>query len=216
MDLDLRAAARLFNVSETTLARWVKEEGLSAFLINGQYRFNRVDLLEWANRRRLVTAAPVVAEGGAEPGSLAQLLERGGIHHRVPGSDLKSIMAAVAQLLPLSSSDRALAAQVLIERETLGSTSVGDGIAIPHPRSPLVFPVESPVGLLCFLEQPADFNAADGRPVDTLLILITPTVRLHLKLLSRVAGALHDAGFRGLLARKASRDEILSHLRSLP
>ncbi len=210
MDIGLREAAVLFGVSDSTINRWIKEDGLPAFLINGRYRFNRVDLLEWANHRKLpITAAEAPAGGDA----LEDVLERGGIHHRVPGTDVAGVMAAAAQRLRLPPADRALAAQVLMERERQCSTALGDGIAVPHPRSPLVFPIELAQASLCFLEHPVDFGATDGKPVSALFLLLTPTIRLHLALLSQLAAALHRPDFRSAVARQAPATEVLDNLR---
>jgi PTS system nitrogen regulatory IIA component len=66
---------------------------------------------------------------------------------------------------------------------------------------------------LCFLEQPVDFGAIDGQPVTTLFTLISPTVRAHLHLLSRLGFALRDQDFKNAILRQASRDEILEALR---
>src|SRR5438034_985186 len=62
-------------------------------------------------------------------------------------------------------------------REALQSTGVGDGIAIPHVRNPIVLHVSRPMITLCFLERPIDFGALDGKPVHVLFSLISPTVR---------------------------------------
>lgn len=215
MDLSLREAAEILKVSETTLSRWVDAEGLTAYMINGRYRFNRVDLLEWASHRKLPVAALFSPSGNAAEPGLASLLE-GNIHYRVPGDDLKSAMAAVAERLPLANArDKELAARVLSAREALGSTAVGDGIAIPHARNPLVFPVDRPALTLCFLERPVDFGAADGAPVHTLFALVTPTIRVHLALLSKISRALHDPSFRALLSDRASAGKILARLQEL-
>ena len=110
MDLNLRDAAKLLKVSESTLSRWV-DEGLPAFMINGRYRFNRIDLLEWANHRRISAVALYHLHEDSVP-SLDSLLE-GNIHHDVPGSDKKAVMAAVAERLPLANPrDKALAAEL--------------------------------------------------------------------------------------------------------
>ena len=61
---------------------------------------------------------------------------------------------------------------------------------------------------LCFLEAPVDFGALDNQPVHTLFTLISPTVKAHLHLLSRLAFALRNPDFKALIVRQASRDEI--------
>ena len=75
----------------------------------------------------------------------------------------------------------------ILAREALGSTGIGDGIAIPRVRNPIVLHLSRPIVTLCFLERPVDFGALDGQPVTTLFTLISPTVRAHLHLLSRLS-----------------------------
>ncbi|HSA29734.1 MAG TPA: PTS sugar transporter subunit IIA, partial [Phycisphaerae bacterium] len=58
-------------------------------------------------------------------------------------------------------------------------------------------------------EQPIDFQAFDGQPVDTLFSLISPTVRAHLHLLSRLSFALRDTTFKETIRTQRSRDEII-------
>lgn len=213
MDLGLHDAAALFQVSDSTITRWVREEGLPAFLINGRYRFNRVDLLEWSNQRKRPIAPGVAATARFPAGEvLGPALAAGGIHHRVPGKDVASAMTAAAERLRLPPADRILAAQVLTEREGRSTTALGDGIAIPHPRSPMVFPMEHPLCSLCFLEHPVDFGAADGKPVTVLFLILSPTIRLHLALLSQLAAALHRSDFRSAVDRHAPAEEILGCL----
>ena len=215
MDLSLRDAANILNVSESTLSRWVKEDALPAFMINGRYRFKRIDLLEWANHRGISAAALYRSpeERGA-PDGLDSLLE-GNIHHDVPGGDKKTVMAAVADRLPLASpGDKAMAAQALWDREMKGSTVI-DGIAIPHARSPLIFGVDRPIVTLCFLKEAVSFGALEQAPVQIVWTVVSPTIRAHLALLAKVSAALHDAEFRELLNRHAAAPEILARLRAL-
>jgi PTS system nitrogen regulatory IIA component len=62
---------------------------------------------------------------------------------------------------------------------------------------------------LFFLENPIDFGAIDGQPVYALFMLISPTVRAHLHLLSRLAFALRDPLFQGVIKRQGLREEIM-------
>lgn len=213
----MRDASRAFGVAEATILHWIEEEGLPSFSINGHYRFNRVDLLEWSNlRKRPMAPDPEIAADEKKFGLLLRALNAGGVHHAVAGANAAAVLAAAAERLPLASADRALAAEVLAQREKLGTTALGDGIAIPHPRNPLVFPVEAPVAALCFPERPVDFGAADGKPVGALFLLLAPTVRTHLALLAELAAALHDPRFKDAVARRAPAGEILAILAGDP
>jgi PTS system nitrogen regulatory IIA component len=79
----------------------------------------------------------------------------------------------------------------LLERERLGSTGVGHGVAIPHGKLP---GLESVVGLFARAQQPLDFEALDDQPVDLLFVLLAPegSGADHLKALARIARVLRD------------------------
>jgi PTS system nitrogen regulatory IIA component len=97
----------------------------------------------------------------------------------------------------------------------MGSTAVGDGIAIPHVRNPIVLRVSRPAITLCFLENPIDFHALDNQPVGTLFTLATATTREHLHVLARLGHALRDAAFKSAILNRAGRDEILNEARRI-
>ncbi len=210
--------ARLFHVTPQQVNQWIERDGLPAVRLKERTHLNRLDVLEWAVARgRMVPpeAAPTAVDGSGIL-SLAAALEAGGIYYKVPNHDRAAALRAVVQRLPLPpGADRELALEVLLARERLGSTGVGDGIAIPHIRGPLVFPVEKPFVTLCFLDGMVDFGAIDGRPVDTLFALIAPTIRGHLALLSHLSYAVHDPNFRDALKKKLPEAEIFSCLKTL-
>ncbi len=80
---------------------------------------------------------------------------------------------------------------VLMERERLGTTGVGNGIAIPHGKLPNL---ERLYGLFARLNQPIDFQAIDERPVDLVFVLLAPegAGADHLKALARISRLLRD------------------------
>jgi PTS system nitrogen regulatory IIA component len=213
LQLTVREAARLLRVSEKTVYRWVAKRRLPAHRVGDLYRFNRAELLEWATANR-VNASPELSgepaeAGGALPG-LAEALDAGGIFYRLEGGDRDAVLRSLVRTLRLPEGvDAAEVYEVLRARELLGSTSVGDGVAIPHPRHPLVLQVTRPTVTLCFLETPIGYGALDGKPVSALFAILSPTVRAHLHLLSHLAFALHQPGFRAAVARQGSRQEIL-------
>jgi len=217
VQLVVRDVARLFNVSEKTVYRWIDQGILPAYRINDQYRFNRAELLEWATSRRMNVSPDIFVEPESSatpvPG-LVEALQAGGIFYRIGGTDKESVLRAVVETLRLPEEvDREFLLQVLLAREALESTGIGEGIAIPHVRNPVVLHVTRPLITLCFLEQAVDFGALDGKPVHIVFSLISPTVRAHLRLLSRLSFALQDPGFKAVIARQGSRDEIFAEAR---
>jgi PTS system nitrogen regulatory IIA component len=218
MRLLVKDAARLLGVSEKTIYRWIKQGSIPAYRLNDQYRFNRAELLEWATARRLPVSPEIFREEDSEAASLPDLyeaLQAGGIYYRIGGSDKASVLRNVVETMRLPEEvDREYLHEVLMAREALGSTAIGDGIAIPHVRNPVVLHLQKPMVTVCFLEHPVEFGALDGKPVDTLFTLITPTVRGHLHLLSRLSFLLRDSTFKDAVLRQASREELMSAVES--
>lgn len=214
MKLLVKDAARLLTVSEKTIYRWIKQGSIPAYRLNDQYRFNRAELLEWATSRRIAVSPEIFREEESEsapPANFSEALRAGGIYYRIGGDDKPSVLRHVVETMRLPSEvDREFLYEVLLAREALGSTAIGDGIAIPHVRNPVILHLERPLVTLCFLERPVDFGALDGRPVGTLFTLISPTVRAHLHLLSRLSFALRDRRFKDSVLGQGSREEILA------
>ncbi|HNU52717.1 MAG TPA: PTS sugar transporter subunit IIA [Verrucomicrobiota bacterium] len=215
----MRDVSVMLGVSEKTVYRWINEQNLPGYRLSGQYRFNRAEILEWATANRINVSPAALGELETEAQSLptlAEALQAGGIFYRISGRDKQSALAAVVEVLRLPDEvDREHLLQVLLAREQLASTGIGGGIAIPHVRSPIVLHVPKPTITLCFLETAVDFGALDGKPVRALFTLVSPTVRAHLNLLSRLAFALRDARFRALVDQEATREAILSEVEQL-
>lgn len=217
MQLSVRDLTRLFNVTEQTVYQWIDEKGLPAHQVDGRQRFDKSELIAWAAANRVETAGDFFdrpAEPDDEVVRLADALEAGGFRDRVPGATKEEVLAAVVGAMALPAEvDRPTLLRLLLAREQLASTGLGDGIAVPHVREPLALPVGRPLVHLCFLERPVDFQAVDGKPVHVLFSLVSPTVRTHLLLLSRLSFALHDADFKRAVTGRASRDVILREAR---
>jgi len=113
---------------------------------------------------------------------------------------LQELSAQAAKLTGLD--DRTIF-ETLLQRERLGSTGIGEGLAIPHGKLPKL---DRLFGLVARLEKPIDFEALDGQPVDILFLLLAPegAGADHLKALARVARVLREPG---ILERiRATRD----------
>jgi PTS system nitrogen regulatory IIA component len=214
MRLGVREAAEMLDVSEKTIYRWIGQDKLPFYKINEQYRFNRAELLEWATGNRIPISAKMLVEPdstSAIPG-LEEALRAGGINYRIGGQDKPSALRSVVEVIPLPEEvDRNFLLEVLLARESLGSTGVGDGIAIPHVRNPIVMHIPKPMVSVCFLENAIDFMSIDGKPVHTLFTILSPTIKAHLNLLSRLAYALRDNEFNAAIVQRASREQILAH-----
>ena len=105
--------------------------------------------------------------------------------------------------------DARLAAERLNERERIGSTGFGGGVAIPHARLP---GLTAPTGLFVRLAHPIDFQAVDDIPVDLVFALFSPERggSDHLKALARISRRLRDRPFLAKLRGAGSRDALVA------
>ena len=103
----------------------------------------------------------------------------------------KAIQELAARAAKLSGLSERAILEVLMQREKLGSTGVGNGVAIPHGKLPKL---DRLFGMFVRLEKPIDFDSLDGQQVDLIFLLLAPEAAGadHLKALARVARLLRD------------------------
>lgn len=212
MKVGVREIARVLGVSEKTVYRWIAQRRIPVHRVNEQYRFNRAEVLEWATTERIPVSPWLLAEDDDAPLPLLhEALRTGGIFYRVDGRDTATVLRNVVALMPLPEEvDRDFLYQVLLARESMGSTGIGDGIAVPHPRNPIVLHILRPMITLCYLEEPIDFHAIDGAPVRILFTIVSPSSRAHLQLLSKLSFCLRKTAFAEAIMREGSREEIFT------
>ncbi|HEX9860329.1 MAG TPA: PTS sugar transporter subunit IIA [Nitrospirota bacterium] len=219
MLLEPGEAAQALNVEEKTVVRWIRKDNLPANLVQDEYWINPVDLLEWATARgiKVNPALYRMQDTGEGPlPALSQALEAGGVHCGVTGIDKETVLRNVVALLALPPElDPDFILQVLLAREAMGTTAVGDGIAIPHVRNPILVQMPSPKISLCFLAHPVDFGALDGKPVHILFTILSPTIKMHLHLLSKLAFCLRGQRLRQVLSQQCNSDSIIATVRKI-
>ena len=142
---------------------------------------------------------------------LAELISRGGVYKGVKGSTPREALTALIDALP-SSLREARLLEAVLEREALMSTGIGGGIALPHPRNPLVQSESEQFAALAFLERAVDWNSLDGEKVDTLLLIVSSSAKLHLQTLSVINYFCRQENFCRLLRERAAGEEIISFI----
>lgn len=214
MLISVKSATRLLNVTGETIYRWIKQDIIPFIKVNDEYFFNRLELLEWATAAGLPISTELFAKMKPNNDPLTDLydaLKAGGVFYKITGNNQAAVLKSIVANLKLpEDADRNFLYQVLLARETLGSTGIGNGIAIPHVRNPVVLHITHPSVTLCFLENPIDFKAVDGKPVHILFTIISPSVNLHLHLLSRLSYILNKQEVRSALDRQAPEQELLN------
>ena len=207
MQLTVREAATHLRVDEATVRRWILRRGLPVHRVDERLYLNAIELWEWATENGIPVSRALLEQAQRRPEPvppLSQLLTAGGVHHDVGGEDKAGVLREIVQRLPLPADvDRDFLATTLEAREAMGSTGVGDGIAIPHVRNPILLHVAAPFVTLCLLRHPVAFDALDGQPVHALFTVISTNVPGHLRILGQLSFVLHDEEIRRLLTRRA-------------
>ena len=123
----------------------------------------------------------------------------------------QALQALAARAAELSGQNERAILEILLQREKLGSTAVGNGIAIPHGKLPKLGRL---FGLFARLERAIDFEALDGQPVDLCFLLLAPEAAGadHLKALARVARLLREPDIARRLRESRDADAIYAVL----
>lgn len=216
MQLTIREAASYFGVNEPTVRRWISQRGMPAHEVYERIYLNPLELWEWAVEQGIPVSRGLLEKARRTPEEippLAELLRAGGIFHDVAGTTKPEVLRAMVERLPLPPEfDRDFLLNIFEAREAMGSTGIGDGIAIPHVRNPVVLHVERPFVTLCLLRHPVDFEAPDGKPVHALFLVVSLTVPAHLKILAQLGFVLRDSLLRELLRAAAPPEAILDRV----
>jgi nitrogen PTS system EIIA component len=219
MQLTLRQAATYLGVSESMARRWIVERALPVHEVNERLYLNAVELWEWGVEHGVPLSRSLLEHARRAPDTvppMSQLVRAGGIFYDIEAKEKPDLLAAFVARLPLPpEQDRATLLSVLEAREAMGSTGIGDGIAIPHVRNPIILHVDEAFVTLSLLRHAVDFDAIDGKPVHALFMVVSPTVPVHLRILAQLGFLLRDNLLRELLRKRAPADQIIARIELL-
>ena len=209
--MSLQEVAQELRVSEKTVRRMLWRGELRGIRVGGQWRF------PIENLAGLFPASVACAKTRARPQvmPLHKLIKVGGIHYRITGETPHDVLLDVVREIPcVPNAARPVLFKALWERESLCSTGIGNGIAVPHPVVPMWAPrkdIPSSIGLF-FLEHPVDFGCLDEVKVTILFLLLMQTLQEHLQAMARLACLLHDESLTSFLKKIPLRADIFSEL----
>ena len=140
---------------------------------------------------------------------LSDILEEDNIIPDLKAKDKKGVLEELAEAIASHepSLDKNSLVKVLLERERLGSTGIGDGVAIPHGKFPAV---TQPIISFGRSRKGLDFDSMDGEPAFLFFLLVAPenAASIHLKALARIAKILKNGAFRKVLMEARNRQEL--------
>jgi len=146
--------------------------------------------------------------------SLAKLITRGGIYYGIDGTDKAQFMSDfIGRLTALSADKKQALFQAVMERETLMSTGMEKGIALPHPRTPMLEDSEEPFAAIAFPLSPLDWDTPDNSKVHTVFLIVSKSPKQHLGVLSGVNVLCRDKDFYPLLSKQAPKEKIISAIK---
>jgi len=211
MKLDIAAIANRLGMPVSTVDRWIRQGRIPVERRGPAAVIEESVLVRWAASRQLPLDTTAKAPSPSGIIGLHDAMTRGGIWHDVPGDTAEAVLtAAVERLADLDASQKSDLVQWLLDREALNSTGVGNGIAIPHPRTPTMDDTRPATILTAFLQQPIPYRAVDDRPVYVLFLLLSPTTQAHLHLLSRLSFCIRDTDFNTLLSDRPDPETLLA------
>jgi len=146
------------------------------------------------------------------PMEIVELLNVDAVVSNLKAASKKQVLQELAaRATRLTGKDERAIFDVLLERERLGTTGVGNGIAIPHGKLPGLSRL---YGMFARLDTPVDFDAIDDQPVDLIFLLLAPETAGadHLKALARVSRLLRDKGLCEKLRGSDNRDALFALL----
>lgn len=230
MDLKIKDVAELLNVSETTIRRWLTDRKLQmpAYRFKNQYRFSLIEIEDWVLKHKLGQHANpqeenkpsaereslLLTTGGVKQYSLFRAIHKGAILFDVPGNTkedvIRNAMKRIARDLNL---DAEIISDLLLDREKLQSTGLGNGIGLPHTRDYLLN-THNDLVVVVFPEKPIQYDSLDGKPVHTLFFLFACDDKRHLHLLAKIAHLSNLPETIEFLQKRPSKESLLEYVKN--
>lgn len=222
MEVSTKELSGLIGVAPDTIERWVLQGKLPVLKTRKGFKFRTDELKKWAKNNHVnlridsKTSSRIQTQEKADKAvSLTEAIRNGGVHTHIRGNTVEEVLThSVNAFTHIPDHCKKDLLACLIEREQALSTGLGNGFAVPHPRTPMDF-VETASVSVCFPEVPVDYNALDRKPVSTLFFLLCPDLTHHLHLLSALSHCLKDREFIDLLKSKPEPDRLMRRIEAL-
>jgi PTS system nitrogen regulatory IIA component len=214
MELKMKDVMEILQTTEKEILKYVKEKGLPAHKINHQNMFSREELKEWVVKNGITVSEKILNMNLTErPVKISNLISHGGIIYGIHGRNAKELLSeAVSRMKLPAEVKREDVLTSLIEREEMMPTAVGRGIAIPHPRNPIIADVDNESITVCSLSVPVNYNAIDGNPVHTMFIILSANARRHLEILSKLLYLCQQQPFIEMLSAGTPLKDVLEYV----
>lgn len=148
--------------------------------------------------------------------TLSELIRNGEFFYGVEGTVPEQIYKYVTEKMSIDSGvDKKVIYDALCARETIMSTAVGNGIALPHARTPVIKNDDKQMVHVVYLKEPIDMNAPDGRSVYAMFVILTSNPQTHQEILTALVSAIGNIKVRKLLEAHADKDTLLREIEKI-
>ena len=216
MDLTIKDISHLLILPEKEIQQLIKKKEVPFQMLHDKVFFNKHQIIEWALTRNMpvnVSNQEKLSEYHVE--TISTLLDEDSFHYGCEFTESGYIGQMISQLDFDKNVDSEIIIQLLTSREAMMSTAIGNGISLPHPRVPIMIGKSKPLINFFFLKEPLDLQAIDGKPVHTIILLISQTIRQHLSLIAHLGFLLSKEELRSALGNRLECGVILSTIKTI-
>ncbi len=208
MNLEPNDIKSLLSLSDKEIKQLIKNKEIPYTVINDKHVFNKQQIIEWALSKNLtINIGKVQKFFEYDIKTISNLLNSETFFYNCDFNE-SNYIDNMTQLLAIDV-DKEIIATLLHNREKLMSTSIGNGISIPHPRVPILLGQEKPLVNFFFVKKPLNIDSIDGKPVHTFILIISQSIKQHLSILAHLSYLLSKEAFRFALEKRLNYKEII-------
>jgi Phosphotransferase system mannitol/fructose-specific IIA domain (Ntr-type) len=216
LDLTINDISHLLMLPAKEVQLLIKRKEIPSHLVQDKTVFNKQQIIEWALAHNMplnISGHKKLVEYRLD--TINTLLEKNSFHYECSFSEESYIEQMISEINFEKNVDREIIVQLLKNREEMMSTAIGNGISLPHPRVPLMIGKNKPLINFFFLSKPLELKSIDGRPVHTIVLVISQTIRQHLSVLAHLSFLLSMETFRFALENRLPVKETLDIIKKI-
>lgn len=211
MELTIKDISSLLMIPEKEVRSLVKKNEIPFQKIDDKEFFNKQQIVEWALLRSLpLNIANHKKMSEYQLWNLNSIITEDSFFYNCDFDESNFIEQMVEQIDVGNNVDKGIIVQLLRNREELMSTAIGNGISLPHPRIPLMVGKNKPIINFFFPKNLLELKSLDDKPVHTIILVISQTIKQHLSLLAQLFFLLSNETFQTALVNRQNPQEILS------
>ena len=209
---------KMLQVPEVTIYRWIRQGDIPCIERSGKYIFNKSTIETWASSKHILLKNNPLYESNKENNlisknsALVNAIQVGKVFNNIDCNSLDKLFKEIPKYMNLPKQKQNLLYDLLKQRESLSSTGIGNGIAIPHPKNLIETEIQTSMISTFFLKEPLDFKASDNIHVFVVFVILSINSSHHLKLLSQLTRFLNYSNTVDFLKQSPSLENILDEI----